>query len=453
MTDADPSALTRRDRWRIGWIVAVLLVAALWGVWQFLQSATPRRIVMATGTADGIPHEWFERYQQILARDGVTVVERMTAGSAENARLLHDPSSGVDVAFVPAGVARPVEAANLTMLASLYYEPIWVFYRGEEAVARLQQLQHRRIAVGAPDHGTHALGAPLLAANGVTALNSELVPVGNLQALRALQAGEVDAIMLSGPVRTPAVWQALHDPELKLMDFGRAEAYQRRFANITRLSLPPGTIDFSLNLPAQEVHLIGTEVMLVARDDLPAPLVHLLFDAAHEIHAGQGYFEKQGEFPNTDALDIDVSDDARRHHRFGPSLLNRVLPFWAATLVERLIVVVLPLVVIAVPLINLLPQLMRWRTRSRIYRWYGELALLERDVAARTGELPIERWLADLDRIQRSAEQLRTPSRYASEWYTLREHIGLVRSTVRARAASAEEAGRGAPGPGPASSR
>jgi len=72
--------------------------------------------------------------------------------------------------------------------------------------------------------------------------------------------------------------------------------------------------------------------------------------------------------------------------------------------------------------------------RSRIYRWYGELALLERDVAARTGELPIERWLVDLDRIQRSAEQLRTPSRYASQWYTWRGHIGLVCQAVRSRA-------------------
>jgi hypothetical protein len=71
---------------------------------------------------------------------------------------------------------------------------------------------------------------------------------------------------------------------------------------------------------------------------------------------------------------------------------------------------------------------------SRIYRWYGELAVLECDVAGRTGELPIERWLADQDRIQRAAEQMRTPTRFASESYTLREHIGLVRREVLAKA-------------------
>ena len=36
------------------------------------------------------------------------------------------------------------------------------------------------------------------------------------------------------------------------------------------------------------------------------------------------------------------------------------------------------------------PAVMRWRVRSRIFRWYGELKLLERDVERRRGTLPIE---------------------------------------------------------------
>lgn len=421
---------SRRDRIRAGWIAFVFVLAALWGVWQFLHSATPRRIVLATGVADGVPHELAQRYKEILARDGVTVEERMTAGAAENAALLHDPSSGVDVAFIPGGVATAAQASDLVMIASLYYEPIWIFTRGEAPITRLNQLVHRRIAIGAPGHGTRALVEPLLAANGLNGLNAELLPLGNLAALRALQAGEVDAAAFSGPAQAPAVWQALYDERLKLANFVRADAYPRRFPHLTKLTLPPGTIDFALNIPEQEVRLIASEAMLVARADLPAPLVFLLFDAAREIHSGQGFFEKPREFPNTDPLDLPVSTDADRHHRFGPSLLNRVLPFWVATLVERLIVVLLPLVVIVVPLVNLLPQLLRWRVRSRLYRLYGELALLEREVAARVDAPPTARWLAQLDRIERAAAHVRTPVRFASERYTLREHIGLVRRAV-----------------------
>jgi hypothetical protein len=179
--------------------------------------------------------------------------------------------------------------------------------------------------------------------------------------------------------------------------------------------------------------------MLVARDNLPSPLVDLLLEAARELHSTQGYFEVAREFPSTSPVDIPVSADADRHLRFGPSLLHRYLPFWIATLSERLVVVVLPLLVIFIPLINFMPQLVRWRVRSRIYRWYGELKLLERDVERRTGTLPIDRWLADLDRIERAAEHIKTPASFASESYTLREHIGLVRRTVmeKARVANA----------------
>jgi TRAP-type uncharacterized transport system substrate-binding protein len=434
MSDVDPMTLSWRERMHVGWIALALVAAGLWGVWQFLQSSTPRHIVVASGVADGMPHELAQRYREILAREGVTVEERMTAGGAENARLLHDPASGVDVAFMPAGVATAEERSKLVMIASLYYEPVWIFYRGDAVLTRIEELRHKRIAIGAPGHGTRALCEPLLAANGITALDAELLPLGNIAALRALQSGELDAIFLSGPAKSPAVWQALYDSTLKLMDLPRADAYPRRFPHITRLTLPPGTIDLAQLIPAQEVRMIATKAMLVARDDLPAPLVRLLYDAAAELHSGQGFFEASREFPNATPLDLPVSDVAYSHQRFGPGFLRRYLPFWAATLIERLIVVMLPLIVVVVPLVNLLPQLMRWRVRSRIYRWYGELALLERDVAARTGVLPIERWLADLDRIQRSVEKLRTPTRFASETYTLREHIGLVRRAVLVKA-------------------
>ena len=106
-----------------------------------------------------------------------------------------------------------------------------------------------------------------------------------------------------------------------------------------------------------------------------------------------------------------------------------------ATLIERAIIILLPLAVILVPLVSYLPGVMRWRVRSRIYRWYGELALLERDVATRKNDLPIAKWLQDLDRIEQAVERLKTPTMYASEAYTLREHIALVRRTVLARGA------------------
>jgi len=138
------------------------------------------------------------------------------------------------------------------------------------------------------------------------------------------------------------------------MNLDRADAYPRRFPYITKLTLPPGTVDLALHIPAQEVKLIGTKAMLVARDDLSPLIANLLLEAARELHSEQGYFAGVGEFPNAAPVDLPVSADASRHLRFGPSFLHRYLPFFVATYLERLIVLLVPLLVILVPMISCL---------------------------------------------------------------------------------------------------
>jgi hypothetical protein len=188
--------------------------------------------------------------------------------------------------------------------------------------------------------------------------------------------------------------------------------------------------------------MVGTKAMLAARDSLHPALIDLLLDAAREIHGDQGYFETAGEFPQTAPVDIPVSPHAEEHKHFGPSFLHRYMPFWLATFVERAIILIVPLIVVLVPLINFLPQFLRWRVRSRVYRWYGELALLERDVSTRQGVLPVEKWLQDLDRIELAVEEIKIPTSFASEAYTLREHIALVRRAVLAKEETAARTDR-----------
>jgi TRAP transporter TAXI family solute receptor len=429
--------LSRRELAGIVILVAGLLAAVFWFVAQIVQPSPPGRIVMASGVEGGLYHRYALRYKAILARDGVKLEERMTNGADENLRLLEDPKSGVDVAFTQAGIAKSPAADDLVMLAGLYYEPLWIFSHGMAKVTQINQLQGKRIATGIDESGTRAFLEPLLRANGLTPANTTLVPLGGDDALRGLLAGELDAAAFVGGVQSPTILAALRNPELALMNLDRADAYARLFPYITKLTLPPGTIDLALDEPKAEVTLIGTEAMLVAREGMHPALINLLMDAAHEIHSGQSYFEAAGEFPRTNRVDLPVSVDADRHQHFGPTFLHRYLPFWLASLVERLIIVVVPLVVVLVPVFSYLPQFLSWRVRSRIYRWYGELKLLERDVGARKGTLPIEQWLADLDRIEVAVEAIKTPASFASQAYTLREHIGLVRRAVLAKAGGA----------------
>jgi TRAP transporter TAXI family solute receptor len=436
----DLAALSRRDRARMAVLAAVLVVAVVWAFAHFLQSAPPRHIVLASGPEWGIYHQYALRYKEILGREGVTVDVRVTNGASDNLRLLLAPKSRVDVAFMQGGVASLHEADGLVMLASLYYEPLWIFYRDSSTLARLSELRGKRIAIGIAGSGTRALAGQLLAANGLTGADgagrdgTDIIALGGGEALRALRTGQIDAALYVGGADTPTIQEALHDPVIKLMSLERADAYPRRFPFLSKLSLPMGTIDLAANLPDRDVTMIGTKAMLVAHDGLHSAIIDLLIDAARQIHGRQGNFEAAGEFPGIAQVDIPVSPAAEQHKRFGPSFLHRYLPFWLASFVERAIILIVPLVVVLVPLLNFLPKVLRWRVRSRIYRWYGELALLERDVATRKGALPVQEWLQDLERVELAVEQIHTPSSFASEAYTLREHIGLVRRAILTKA-------------------
>ena len=147
-------------------------------------------------------------------------------------------------------------------------------------------------------------------------------------------------------------------------------------------------MDLGKDYPSRDAStLVGPTVELVARKDLHPALSDLLIAAAREVHSGPGMYRKAGEYPAPLEHDFPISTDAERYYKSGGQFLYKRLPFWLASLLDRVLVVVLPLLVIVVPATRAAPSLYRWRVRSRIYRWYGALMAIERDMmTARTDE-------------------------------------------------------------------
>jgi hypothetical protein len=288
--------------------------------------------------------------------------------------------------------------------------------------------------MGMPGSGTNALMTPLLAASGVTSANARLsyTPAELVQS--ALKGNDLDVALMVGGLRTPAIRAALSDPDLELVKLAQADEYPQRYSFLTRRTLHAGAVEFVPLVPRSDVAQVSTEAMLAAREEVHPAIVNLLLELIRDEHGDQGYFEAPAELPNVEQVDLRVSPDAIRHHRFGPNLLYRYLPFWVAAILERFIIIAVPLVLVLLPVLKVLQQILRWRVRSRICRWYDELTLLQRDVRLREGDLPTERWLSDLDRIRRGVERVATPASFAWEAYTLREHIDLVRRAVPAKA-------------------
>jgi len=396
---------------------------------QFVRPAPPREITIATGDEKGAYYAFGLRYRDILARNGITLKVRSTAGSVENLKLLNAPDSGVELAFVQGGVGDPQSSPMLTSLASLYFEPLWVFHRSEVKIGHLTDLRGKRIAVGPEQSGTRAIAIQLLADNALDDRGASLLSLGGEKAVELLQQGEVDAAFFVASARSPLVQGLLNRTDVSVMSFENAEAYRRIHRFLSRVTLPQGVINLQANIPPHDVELLAPAATLVARDDLHPALIDLILEAADEVHGRGDLFEEPFEFPSEKYLDFPIHNEALRHFKSGPPFLQRYLPFWAASLIDRLKVMVLPLITLLIPLFKIVPPTYRWRVRSRITRWYKELQAV--DSAAKQCEAAeLDRCLTEIDRIDRDVRRVIVPTSYAAELYALQLHIAHVRKRI-----------------------
>jgi NMT1-like family len=424
--------LNLRDMLAVAIPAVALIAGGFWLAAQFIRPEPPNFLVMSTGAPGGAYEAFAARYKPHLAAQGIELRERPSAGAVENLRRLLDPKEDVDVGLLQGGIGVGVDAEGLVSLGSFYHEPLWVFYRGGETVDQLVRLKGKRLAVGGEGSGTRRLALDLLEASGVPQADpgTKFVPVGGLEAVQALAQGKVDAAFLVGPARSGAVWMALYTPGVRLMSLVHADAYSRRFPFLARLVLPRGGIDLQRDIPAADVELVAPMATIVARDSTHPALIDLLLQAAVQTHGGPGLFQRPGEFPNARAVDFPLSKEADRFYKSGTRLFQRYMPFWLATLIERTLVLLIPLVAIVLPVMRFAPALYGWRARSRVYKWYGQLKFLERELDEDPDARPRADWLAELERIEEHVHRVATPLAFANLLYTLREHIALVEAKV-----------------------
>lgn len=427
-----------RDLLIVGLPALLLLAGGFWLAAQFIQPAPPDYLYISSGAPGGSYEVYAERYRQVLARDGVELREQSSAGSMENLGRLLDESDDTEVALVQSGTANGVNVGTLRSLGYLYYEPLWVFYRSERELDRLTQLRGRRLAVGAEGSGTRKLALQLLEANGLDAGNATLLPLGGLPAVEALRTRKVDAVFLVGAERSAAVWSLLYAEGVRLMSLAHADAYTRLFPHLARLTLPQGAIDMTRNIPERDVTLVSPMATLVAHESTHPALIQLLLQAAQEVHGEAGIFQRPGEFPRPGAADFPMAPEAERFYKTGKPFLQRYLPFWLANLIDRTLVMLVPVFALLIPILKFAPPLYAWRVRSRIYRRYGELKFLEAEVEANPERHSRAEWLEKLDRIEDDVHHIPTPLAFTDMLYTLRVHLGLVRATILRRTAEGE---------------
>ena len=419
----------RSDAFKTFGLPALLVLAGFLVAWQFVDPAPPSRLVLAAGQPGGAYTSFATRYAERLADHGVEVEILETRGSVDNLERLD--AREADVAFVQGGTAGRYRDTGLVSLGSVYFEPLWVFHQGDIPLETLAGLTGRRVAVGPQGSGTRALTLNLLGSNGLLDHGVEAVEIGGAEAAEALRSGEIDALFgVAGP-SSPLVQGLARDPALALMHFRRASAYSRRHDYLSELLLPEGVIDLAANVPARDVHLLAAAANLVAHPDVHPALLDLLLQAARQVHGSGDWFAERERFPAPENLVLPLSPDAQRFYEHGPPVLQRYLPFWAATWVERLKVMLLPLVMLLFPLAKVMPPVYTWRMRSRVYRWYQRVDDLEANAHHARDSQERAALLEELDRVEQEVADIHVPLSFMSQVYDLRMHLDMVRRRLR----------------------
>jgi uncharacterized protein len=407
-------------------IGVVLALIALMFAYQFVEPAPPKSLTIATASAEGAYYSFANEYKEYFAKERIHLEVLETSGSVENLDLLE--KGKVDVAFLQSGIGAAIDYPDFVGLASLYEEPLVIFVRKGLQVKTFADFAGKKIAAGQKGSGTRKIVEQLLDDNALSDKDDlEIVPLGGKDGAKELLAGNIDALLMVIRADAQIVQQLFLDEKVDLVSLDRAEAYTRLHGYLSHIVLVEGVLDMAKNIPNQDYHLIAPSATLVARSDIHPALVDLMMQVADKVHDETSVLTANRDYPSPLNLDFQLSAESDRYFKHGPPFLQRYLPFWAASLIDRLKFMILPLVALLIPLMKVLPPTYRWRIRSRIYRWYDELHELDIELKNDENLETLTEALKVVNTMEQEVREVEVPLSYAEELYNLRLHMDLLR--------------------------
>jgi TRAP transporter TAXI family solute receptor len=433
--------LSRKQQFLTAAGFLAFLAIIIWALMRYISPAPPRTVTMTTGAADGAYHQFGQKYQAYLKANGIKLDLKTSAGSVQNLERLEDKE--MNAGFVQGGLGHlsidpdaDDEKTPLRSLAVIGYEPLWVFAQNPELAKKLagslQGLKGMRIAVGAEGSGTRKVALELLKAYDISAQNATLEPNSGMAATQALFDKKLDAVILIASPQAAAVKKLL-DPgnSATLINLSQAEGIARQLPYLSTVVLKAGSVDAANQKPPQDITLLTTTANLVVRQDTHPAIAYLLLEAAKDTHKGATLLNRPSEFPHPRSTDFPLSEEAARYFKDGRPFLQRYMPFWLANALQRLLLILIPLAAIGIPVIKLIPELLQFKEKNRLYRRYGQLLKMESDIRARQLSMEeIEQAQAELEDIEQRISASKFTLEFADRVYTLRQHVDYVRKQL-----------------------
>ena len=416
---------------RVVFPILLLVAAVFYVIFLFIEPSPKKELTIATSSKDSTYYTTALEYQALLAKQNVKLNILETSGSVENLDLLN--SQKADIAFVQAGVIDANDNVNVESLASVHYEPLWIFYKNKGyEIEYLVELINKKISIGVIGSGTQYLAIQMLVDNGITTDNASLVMDSPTNSKNQLINGKIDAMFLVSSPSSPIVVELLSDPSIELLNVKRVKAYNQKYAFLSPLVLYEGTIDLYKNVPSENKNMLSTTANLVCKKGLNDELVRIFLKQIKIVHTEKSIFQEQNQFPSLSHLDTQINAEAQNYLTSGDSWLESIFPFWVASQIDRLKLLLIPLLTLLFPLFKGVLPLYRWTIRSKIYRWYKRLDDLENSNASKPEELKENMQKLAALKLEVQA-QTKVPLSYKGEYYNLLLHIDLVSKELKVK--------------------
>ena len=410
--------------------LAAIVVAALYVAYRLVDPLPPRHLAIAAGMAGSGYDNFARQYARILARHGVELEIRNSAGAVENLDLLRDPASGVQAALTTFGVTQPADADILYSLGGIFDAAIFIFYRNTEPITVFAQFRGKRLSIGVPGSALRSLMLEVLKATDGLDASTDLLDLDYTQSIDALIAGEIDVAIIPQLDGSP-LQRALGAPGIRLMSVAQAEAIAKTVPGLKHVVLSRGLIDLSRDIPNSDVDLLASRNRLLVRKDLHPALQYLLLEAMREVHWPAGTFNRLGEFPAEQPNDLPLSATAEAFYRSGLTFWQRYTSFWLTSLLNRIVFFVIPVVVLMIPLIGFARPIYRWLHMRRIDQLHGALGKLERDLAQSADEPRFVEYQKRIAEIESAVGLVKVARPFEADLHRLRIHLRMVQDDVR----------------------
>ncbi len=412
--------------------ILLLIIASFYITSKFVKPAPKKEITIATGTEDGNYYKTALIYKELLEKEKVKVNLITSKGSMDNIKLLQENKA--DIAFMQNGSITAQEDNSIKAIASIYYEPLWVFYKNEGfKIDYIIQLITKKISIGEVGSGTQNLVSKILKDNGITKENSTILNYTNEKAKELLLKGELDTLFVVSSQNSKIVKELLANPNINILSFKRAKAYSRKYSYLESLTLYEGTLDLYKNLPDENINLLASAATLVVKDGFSEELIRIFLKKVKEVHNNKDLFAKQGEFPNILNMKLEVHDEAQIYFQNGDTWLEKIFPYWIASNIDRLKIFLIPLITLMLPLYKGVFPLYQWSMRSKIYKWYEEV----KDFDKKIGTLNKQELELELEKIQKLQEEIsketKVPLSFMGEYYNLIMHINLIEQRIKTK--------------------